>query len=725
MILFKEDWGRYPNAIAHTKTKNKSFLKYVYILRTMGVANHIWPLALIHPELEDVDPCSENLTPLEIALVIKEVAVNPWYFFREICRFPPQGGGSPMHFIANRGNMSAIWSFFNHIDYALIMPRQFGKSASMDSLDVYITCLAGKGNTTQLLTKDDKLRKANIDRIKDIRDQMPSYLNFQGPKDSRNSEEVTCLFLGNRIKTGVAQKSLAGAENLGRGFTAPMHRIDEFPYIYNIDISMPVALASGTRAREIAASNNSFYGTSITTTAGKRDTKEGAYAYAVIHDGMYWNEKLYDCKDQKHLKDTIKTNCKGGAVMLNGTFSHRQLGKSDAWIRDAIITAKATEDIANRDFFNIWTNGSASSPLSIRLNKAIKDSEMDPLYTQVSKEGYYTRWYYEQYDYARKMEEEHHIISVDSSQGIGKDANSLTISSAKDLAVVAHCSVSQTSIFKYAKWLAELMIAYPKTVLVIENAASGQSILDIVAEELFNVGQDPFRRIYNRVIGDTSFQFAEKNKAIQNNRGSDDFSLYEMCKGYFGFKTTGSSRPHLYGTTLKEAARSVGHLVRDKAIVTEILGLEERNNRVDHPKGANDDSCISWLFAQWFVRYGKELSFYGLDESNLMLSVTENGALGTNKDQTGQLRRNVIKQELTDLKASLVNSTDELSKYRMQKRISILLDKLNALGEPEVATLDNIMQGLKDKTVANAPTARGFLNRLSRGRTSKNFRVAA
>lgn len=714
MILFKSDWAKYPRAIAHTSTSNESFIKYSYILKTMGVANHAWPLALVHPELEHVDPLSDNLKNEEVALIIKELVVNPWYYFREVCRFPAQGGGGPMRFIANRGNMSAIWSFFNHIDYALIMPRQFGKSASMDALDVYINNIAGKGSTTQLLTKDDKLRKANIDRLKDIRDTLPPYLNWQGPNDSNNSEEVTCLFLGNRIKTGVAQKSIAGAENLGRGFTAPIHRIDELPYIYNIDVSLPVALASGTKARDIAKANNSFYATSITTTAGKRDTKEGAYAYNIIHDGMYWNEKLYDEPNEDSLRKTIRRHCKDGAVIINGTFSHRQLGKSDEWIRSAILTAKASEDIANRDFFNIWTNGSASSPLSIKINKAIKQSEMDPLYTEVTEDGYYMRWYYEQTEYVNSMEKQHHIISVDSSQGIGKDANSLTISNSRTLEVASHCTVSETSIFKYAKWLAGLMIRYPKTILVIENAASGQSIIDIVAEELFNAGEDPFKRIFNRVIGETSFAFADRLELIRAGRGKQDFSLYERSKGYFGFKTTGHSRPHLYSTVLKESARSVGHLIRDKSIVSEILGLEERNGRVDHPKGGHDDSCISWLFAQWFVRYGKELDFYGLDSSNLMLEVTENGALGDTKDSSIQLKRNAIKKEMVSLKENMRNSKDELFMFKAKKRLSILIDKLNTLGEPEVATLDNVMKSLSDNRKKNTPSIRSFIDRVNK-----------
>lgn len=41
MIKFLQDWQRFPHAIAHTDTKNKSFLRYSMLLRDMGIKNYI------------------------------------------------------------------------------------------------------------------------------------------------------------------------------------------------------------------------------------------------------------------------------------------------------------------------------------------------------------------------------------------------------------------------------------------------------------------------------------------------------------------------------------------------------------------------------------------------------------------------------------------------------------------------------------------------------------
>ena len=63
MILFYKDWLKYPNAIMHTKTRNRSFYIMAIKYKLMGVKNHAFMLALFDPTLEDVDPFDEeNLT---------------------------------------------------------------------------------------------------------------------------------------------------------------------------------------------------------------------------------------------------------------------------------------------------------------------------------------------------------------------------------------------------------------------------------------------------------------------------------------------------------------------------------------------------------------------------------------------------------------------------------------------------------------------------------------
>lgn len=58
----------------------------------------------------------------------------------------------------------------------LVQIRQTGKSISTDVLDSYLLNIRCRGTTINLLTKDDALRSENIQRLKDIIDEMPFYL---------------------------------------------------------------------------------------------------------------------------------------------------------------------------------------------------------------------------------------------------------------------------------------------------------------------------------------------------------------------------------------------------------------------------------------------------------------------------------------------------------------------------------------------------------------------
>ena len=95
-------------------------------------------------------------------------------------------------------------------------------------------------------------------------------------------------------------------------------------------------------------------------------------------------------------------NGTGDKILINGTFGHRQLGYTDEWLYKAIAESGAKGEAANRDFFNIWSSGSQRSPLSVELNNKIRDSEMDPPHTTISKDLFMIRWYMDDYYFRRK-----------------------------------------------------------------------------------------------------------------------------------------------------------------------------------------------------------------------------------------------------------------------------------------------------------------------------------
>lgn len=120
-VRFLKDFYRY-RAKPDLQTTNESFLRTAELFRLQGIKNYGFILQLNNPLLIGVDPYDENLTEDQKVMIMNECKNNFWYFLREICRLRPD-----MKFKANRGNVSFMWNYLNHITTYMIMPRQQGK----------------------------------------------------------------------------------------------------------------------------------------------------------------------------------------------------------------------------------------------------------------------------------------------------------------------------------------------------------------------------------------------------------------------------------------------------------------------------------------------------------------------------------------------------------------------------------------------------------------------
>jgi hypothetical protein len=693
-ILYEADWGKYPSAIIDTKTTNTSFLRLASVYNRMSVKNNAFHLSLLQPKLQGVNPFDPDLDEETQLMIALECRWNLWYCLREIIHLPPQGGPSPIRYKANRGNIALSWAFMNHIDFALIQPRQTGKSGSTDSLWITVMNLMATHTTIQLLTNNDKVRKSNIDRLKGIRNELPQYLNPISNMDSDNKEGLTCLARNNIYKTAIGRTDRTAADGVGRGLTSPILHSDETPYTPNIQISLPVALSSGTAARENARAAGGLYCNVFTTTAGKKDSKEGKFAYNLIHNGMYWNERLLDCRDREELENVILKNSHGDKPMINGTFSHRQLGYTDGWLKDAINNSRSSEDLANRDYLNIWTSGTESSPLTIAINEAIHRSEIDPMYTEMTKDGYQLRWYLPKEDILKVLNDDPHLITLDSSNAVGKDANGLTFINATDMSITATSNVSEANLFRYAKWITDLLIMYPKTIFVIENKSSAQGIIDVLLTILPKHGIDPFKRIYNRLV-ENSEKYAEAFAELKRPVHSRKEEFYLKNKGLFGFMTSGNSRSFLYDTVLQQAAKMSAHLIRDRVLSSEIRGLIMVNGRVDHPAGAHDDLTISWLLGHYFVSHSKGLKHYDIDLSLVLSRAIDDSAEISEIDAEKRARVAKLRLEVESLKRMLKTAITPIEGNRIEcllrQRVSTL-----ELETGQSINLDSIINEAKE-----------------------------
>ena len=716
IILFYKDWAHYPSARPDINTRNKSALKFASILKTMGIKNHHFHLALINPALSGVDPFDPDLTNETKLLIVNECKINPWYFFRECLRIPIEGGIGSKFLEFNRANISLFWCFFNHIRYFLIQPRQTGKSVSADSTYVYLLLLGGLNTKISLLTKDDDLRRRNILRMKKIMDVLPRYIDIRNKNDSNNQECITVNALQNRFDVFVPQKDEKGANNVGRGITTPVFGNDEGPFISWIEKSLQAALPGMSAAIEDARSIGAHYGSIFTTTAGSKDDKSGEFIYNAIQASYVWNEDLYDSYDEEELYKIVKMGGKN-TLSINGTFSYKQLGKDDPWMMDQLQLTMQTPDAANKDYFNVWRSGTESHPLPLNLRNIIVSSQKEAVYTEIDRENYYTvRWYIRREDINQKLYRGNYILGIDPSEGCGRDDIGVVLTDVSTGETIAAANINETNILTFGEWIHNVLVKYPSITLLMERRNTGASILDHLLRSLPAVGVDPFKRIFNTIVNN----YDEEEKAwkeINVSMGSRPRNVYVKYKSKFGFATSGAgmfSRSNLYDYVLFNAAKFIGNVTRDKILIDQINTLTKIKNRVDHEEGKHDDLVIAWLMNMWLMTTGKNLSYYGINTQYLLMSakdITQKEYSTKQKyDKIAQVNLNREIDEVTDM---IKDEKDPYISKQLENKLRALCSRVTDVSDTKI-TFEDLIGEIEKKKSSNISLLRK--NMLQRNR---------
>lgn len=658
MILFKKDWDDYPDAIVDINTPNRSFVHYSGLLKAMGVENHHWPLQLHNPRLVGVNPRDKNLTLETIAMIALETKNNFFYFLREVMIIPGSDDLETIPFKFNRGMAAMYWLYFTHVVPYIVMIRQTGKSFGMDTLDIWLLNVRLFFANLSLVTKDETLRSANMKRIKDIEETLPAYLKMRHPKDPANSEEYKVSRLRNTLRAHLANKSEKIAANLGRGLTDQHTRFDELAFLYNIAISLPAALAAGGAARERARRRGDPYGTILATTAGKKDDRDGSYAYGLMMESAQWNEKLMDAADEEELHRNVKSMTKSkDELMVFCSFIHTQLGYDDEWLRNRVREAKATGEDAERDFGNRWTSGSLGSPITPNQAEIIRNSEDKEPNLEIDSEfGYGLRWYVNYQNLGMELANRPMVISLDTSDAIGRDDIGLVISDCQTGGTIAAGDFNELNLFDFSRYVAKLMIRLPKSVLIPETKSSARSLIDYLLVRLVEENINPFFRIYNSIV-QNAVECPNDFDMIRGNRGLHP-EILNKYKKTFGFVTGGSgtmSRNELYGRTLMSYAQYCGRGVRDSRLINQILGLVIRNGRIDHAVSGHDDLCIAGLLGHWFLTTARNTTHYGIPSSMVLTMVDT-----AKPDSSPQERyRDFVTQQLRQRVEALAKEMEE------------------------------------------------------------------
>ena len=139
------------------------------------------------------------------------------------------------------------------------------------------------------------------------------------------------------------------------------------------------------------------------------------------------------------------------------------------------------------------------------------------------------------------------------------------------------------------------------------------------------------------------------------------------------------------------AAKDVGDKVRDKTLIHQMLNLVIKNNRVDHSATGHDDLVISWLMGHWFLNYGINLSFYGIDSKEVMVERSNNGKKLTPKELLEKEEQESLVSRVKVLHQKLKDATSQLDIIRLEQELTSVMSKVKA-SEDDGMTLDALLQ---------------------------------
>lgn len=466
----------------HRSTTNKSFLEMSEYLRNIGIKNNRFMLALLDPDLANVDPHDPNLPAFMKQKILLECVRNFWYFVREVVRIP--AAGEPSKFILNRGNMAFLYLASMNINTIQIQPRQTGKTIGAAVYLLYVYNYRTSSTFIPLANKEFRDSKLNLGRIREIRDLLPSYLKFDAIYSDVNGKKKkvssTATFMENAINHNKLQafakaRNDLSAANLLRGLTFPLFWADEFAFIPFFKTIYGNMIPAMSKATEIARRNNVPYGLIYTTTPGFLTTDEGKYAYDVVNNATPWNELWYDLSYYQII-GIIDSNRLSNFVFIQ--YNHQQLGYSEEWLFERCRESNWEWITIRREYLLEWSDEAENNPFTKEELDTVKKFCREPKKTVLIFGKYELKIFKEIPLKANLVPKYPPIIGVDPSGGVSKDWSCLTFVDSKTTEVFAELRCSTISLIDLARVIEHIVLTMmPNAIINIERNGATERLV--------------------------------------------------------------------------------------------------------------------------------------------------------------------------------------------------------------------------------------------------------
>lgn len=592
-------------------TQNRSFLQVAADLKKLGIKNYFFLLELNDPELIKINPHAVDknghttLTDNEIARVMKELYINPWYYLREVCRIPDQGGSS-VPYIANRGNIAQAWCIFNNLDSWLCLPRQKGKTLSALAAIAWLYQFGTTNSEFIFVNKDGPQCKENLRRTSNQIDVLPEYLRFESVVDEetgkitkgiKNATKLGHPINKNSIIIKAKATSYDAALSLARGLSAPVLYFDEPEFTENIKTIVENSVSTFEKAASRARANGAPAARIFTCTPGDLDTAAGKEGQELLNNCAKWSETLYD-KNEEEIQEYLQACGKSCNDILYIEYKYYQIGETREWLE------KISRKIANaltvrREILLQRLHGSSKSPWSQEDVNYVIENAHKPI-------GELWLLNYYKFDiYKELIPEKPYIVSVDCSTGTSGDNNAITITDPTAVPCpqpVAEFECSFIGETKYENLIKELVTNHiPKACVIIERNSIGDGIIDHLLHS----------HIANNLYFDKDLDLLQQT--MKQNESVESMLKKEASqKSYYGVYTGTKSRQDMMAILATHMTDYKEYFITQN-IVRDISRLiRTSSGKVEADSGFHDDSIMSYLIGMYVYYHGNNLPLFGI-----------------------------------------------------------------------------------------------------------------
>ena len=581
-------------------TKNESFIKMHYFLKSKGIKNNAFFLLLYDYGLKGIDPYNPNL-PREMKIrILRECIINYWYFIREVVRIPEEGGqtGSGKKYALNRFNLAMGYMFVYNINQFTVTVRQAGKTVSACAW--YLWCFNFSCTNSRIIFANKKHddSKANLRTLKNLRSALPDYLRMDqviGPDGKQirvpnSSETLQNPINHNMITTLPGARTPSLADGAGRGATVPLLYFDEFAFLPYNSIVYAAAAPAFSTASQNAKKNGSSYGMLITTTPGDLTTKEGQFAYQMTEAATQWNESYFDLSYDK-LIALMESNKQSSFMHIR--YTYQMLGKGAKYFDDMVRMFGTDYAKLRREILIEWSKISDNSPFN--------REDLEVISSMVKQEPRYTLFFGKAGQFQMKFWDTVPLgstypllIGVDVSSGIHKDASAITVVDSETTKVIATFRNNFITMPELADLIYQFVTNYAKNAIICveNNGGFGSSVLQMLLKT--SIKKNLYYEIKDRMDEEVFDGSAVRRRT-------------RRVKVYGG--TSSKSTRNKLIELLHQRVQHHRDKFNSKEIYDELSTMVVKpNGKTEHAEDAHDDLVFSYLWALYIFYYGEDLA---------------------------------------------------------------------------------------------------------------------